>query len=72
MLCIDPEQILQYKLPNLSLCCASSLSFVSALNSGTKLSEKSNSETPEGVPTKPRDPSKIGNYGNHGKIHCRL
>ena len=33
---------------------------------GTKLSEKSNFETPEGVPTKAQVPSKICSYGNYG------
>ena len=32
----------------------------------TKLSEKSNFETPEGVPTKARVPTEICNYGNYG------
>ena len=31
-----------------------------------KLSEKSNFETPEGVPTKARFPTKICNNGNYG------
>ena len=31
-----------------------------------KLSEKSNFETPEGVPTKAWFPTKICNYGNNG------
>ena len=32
----------------------------------TKLSEKSNFETLEGVPTKARVPSKLCNHGNYG------
>ena len=32
----------------------------------TKLSEKSNFETPEGVPTKAQVPTKICSYGNYG------
>ena len=33
---------------------------------GAKLSEKSNFETPEGVPTKAQVPTKICSYGNYG------
>ena len=33
---------------------------------GTKLSEKSNLETPAGVPTKARVPSEICSYDNYG------
>ena len=35
----------------------------------TKLSEKSNFETLEGVPAKARIPSKLCNHGNYGELH---
>ena len=57
---------LQCQLVRFCICAE----FLNFLN--TKLSEKSNFETPEGVPTKARAPSKICDYGIYGQLHSTL